>query len=244
MRRSPAGFAAASPATRRDADVVVLPYNPFMWGRWGFAPGLLADVAALRARRRRPRIVLLVHEPYVPIRDAKSLVMGAWQRFQLAALMLLADRRFASIERWASSLGRLRPTAHLPSGSNLPDARSLRAAVRSELVPGGGLVVATLTTGHPSHLAGVRRGGARSGSPATGLPVTFLQLGAGASPVATPAGMRRDPPRDCCLWSGSVRCSPPPTCCSRPTTTVSRRGEVRSWPVSARRSQSSARRGG
>jgi glycosyltransferase involved in cell wall biosynthesis len=176
----------------RDAagsNVLVVPYNPFMWGRWGFAPRLLADVASVRARRLRPQVVLVVHEPYVPMHDARSLVMGAWQRFQLASLLLLADRRFASIERWAGLLGRLRPTRHLPSGSNVPDARDERSVVRSELGLGDGLAVATLSTGHPSHLtAYVEASLARLAE--AGIEVVFLQLGAGSSEVAVPDAFR------------------------------------------------------
>ena len=171
------------------ANVVVVPYNPFLWGRWGFAPRLLADVAAIRARRVRPQIVLVVHEPYVPIHDTKSLLMGAWQRFQLASLLLLADRRFASIERWVALLSRLRPTRHLPSGSNLPDARGERSAMRSELALGNALVVATLSTGHPSHLTTyVEVSLARLAD--EGIEVVFLQLGAGSAKVAVPGGLR------------------------------------------------------
>jgi glycosyltransferase involved in cell wall biosynthesis len=171
------------------ADVLVVPYNPFMWGRWGFAPRLLADVAAIRAQRRRPRIYLIVHEPFVPIHDLKSLLMGAWQRFQLLVLFLLADRRFASIERWATRFSRLRPTQHLPSGSNLPDARSEREVVRAELDLGDRLAVATLSTGHPSHLLPyVESSLARLA--AGGADVVFLHLGAGAADLAVPRGLR------------------------------------------------------
>ena len=160
-----------------------------MWGRWGFAPRLVADVATVRAHRRRPQLVLAVHEAYVPIHDARTLVMGVWQRFQLASLLLLVDRRFASIERWAAKLSRFRPTRHLPSGSNLPDARGERQAVRSELGLGDAVAVATLSTGHPSHLtAYVEASLARLA--AEGVEVVFLQLGAGSSEVAVPSGVR------------------------------------------------------
>ena len=81
---------------------------------------------SLRRSRSRPQLVLVMHELYLPITDARSLVMGAWQRVQLGALLALADRRFASIELWANRLNRLFPTNHLPSGSNLPDAREQR----------------------------------------------------------------------------------------------------------------------
>ena len=135
-----------------DADLLVLPYNPFMWGQ----ARLRADTRPGCRRATRPapppELVLAMHELYLPITDARSLMMGAWQRAQLGALLALADRRFASIESWAARLSRLLPTGHLPSGSNLPDARAQRSPVRDELGMDGLFAVATLSTGHPSHL--------------------------------------------------------------------------------------------
>lgn len=176
-------------ADSEGADLLVLPYNPFMWGRWGFAPGLVRDVAAVRRRSRRPKLALVVHEPYVPIRDSKSLVLGSWQRAQLGALLLLADRRFASIEPWAASLSRLRPTAHLPSGSNVPDARTQRADTRAKHDLDHFFVVATLSTGHPAHLTTYVEA-ALTRVVEKGIPTVFLQLGAGAPGISVPANVR------------------------------------------------------
>ena len=181
---------------RRDCvetDLLVLPYNPFMWGPRGFAPRLVQDVAALRRSRERPQLLLAMHELYLPISDPRSLVMGAWQRAQLGALFLLADRRFASIEPWATRLSRLRPTSHLPSGSNLPDARAERAAVRAELGIEELFAVATLSTGHPSHLTTYVEA-VLSGLRANEVPTAFLQLGAGAADVELPPGIRVERP--------------------------------------------------
>jgi glycosyltransferase involved in cell wall biosynthesis len=171
------------------ADVLVLPYNPFMWGRWGFAPKLVRDLARVRRLRSRPILVLVVHEPYVPIHSIRSLGMGLWQRVQLGTLVLLADRRFASIEPWAKRISKLRPTDHLPSGSNLPDARVSRAATRAELDIGAALVVATLSTGHPSHLVSYVEASLAALS-ARGYELTYLRLGAGAAGVVAPPSVR------------------------------------------------------
>ena len=175
------------------ADVLVVPYNPFMWGRWGFAPALVRDLGGVRRRRPRPLLVLIVHEPFVPINSLKSLVMGCWQRAQLVALVLMADRLFASIEPWALRLSKLRPTGHLPSGSNLPDARTARAATRAELNMGTALVIASLSTGHPSHLTTYVEASLRRLAD-DGLTITFLRLGAGSSPVCVPEGVREVAP--------------------------------------------------
>jgi hypothetical protein len=171
------------------ADLLVLPYNPFMWGGRGFAPRLLRDVVTLRRSRRRPDLVLVMHELYVPITDARSLVIGAWQRVQLGALIPLADRRFASIQVWANRLSRVLPTGHLPSGSNLPDARALRAEVRKELSIEELFVVGTLTTGHPSQLTSYVEA-ALSRLATEGVPTLYLQLGAGAADVRSPPSTR------------------------------------------------------
>ena len=179
----------------RGADVVVVPYNPFMWGRRGFAPALVRDVARIRRRFSRPEIVLVIHEPYVPIWNLKSLAMGAWQRAQLGVLLLLADARFASIERWAWKFGKIRPTAHLPSGSALPDMKGSRDSVRAELEFGGAVVVATLSSGHPTHLteyveAALTRLSEELGTEA----VAFLQLGATTRHLVLPASIRVERP--------------------------------------------------
>jgi glycosyltransferase involved in cell wall biosynthesis len=167
-------------ATLVRVDLVVVPYNPFMWGRWGFAPRLIIDVARIRLLRQGPTVALIIHEPYVPITSPKSLLMGVWQRAQLLVLLLLADHRFASIERWASRFNRIRPTSHLPSGSNLPDARPERDRTRDDLDVRDALVVATLSTGHPSHLRAYVEAALERLVEHVSREVVFLLLGAGA----------------------------------------------------------------
>src|SRR4051812_22815276 len=65
-------------------DLVLIQYNPFLWGRRGFAPWLPVMLWRLRLRRGRPRIALLVHELYLDLRlPWRWLAMGVWQRVQL-----------------------------------------------------------------------------------------------------------------------------------------------------------------
>jgi glycosyltransferase involved in cell wall biosynthesis len=169
-----------------DYDAVVLQYNPFMYGRWGFAPWLPA--ALLRTRRRHPtlEVALMVHEPYVPMINWRWTLMGAWQRSQLFALRAIADPVFASIDAWTSTLGGMRPRKavyHLPVGSNLPDRRPYREEVR--LVIGATpetLIVSTFGTAHSARrleyvVAAVNA--IASG----GVPTIFLNLGAGAPDI-------------------------------------------------------------
>jgi glycosyltransferase involved in cell wall biosynthesis len=164
-------------------DSLVLQYNPFMWGRWGFAPWLPA--AVLRARRKRSALVvgLMVHEPYVPMVNWRWTLMGLWQRSQLLALHTLADVVFASIEAWASRLDRLqprKPTYHLPVGSNLPDMRLRRREARARLgATDETVVVATFGTAHPARQLDYVVASANAVAD-TGAPTIVQNLGAGA----------------------------------------------------------------
>jgi glycosyltransferase involved in cell wall biosynthesis len=178
----------------RDADAVVVQYNPFSYGRWGFAPALVAALWRLRLRRRRPRIALMVHEPYVPMTTWRLVLMGLWQRFQLRVVAAAADHVFCSTEAFAAELASnhySRHVSHLPVASNLPDMRSFRAQERKRLgIPDGGLVLAMLGTGHPSRLPGhlERAVNAIFGRRNS---LTVLNLGDGAAALrGLPAGVR------------------------------------------------------
>jgi glycosyltransferase involved in cell wall biosynthesis len=139
-----------------DYDAVVLQYNPFLYGRWGVAPWLPVLLGRARMAHTRPVTAVIVHEPFVPMTDAKSVLMGAWQRAQLRALALSANVMLCSTEAWVSLLDGWRPrrrVIHLPVPSNLPDMRACRADARRAIGAGDGdLVLATFGTDHPSHL--------------------------------------------------------------------------------------------
>jgi glycosyltransferase involved in cell wall biosynthesis len=166
-------------------DALILHYNPFSWGRRGFAPDLVPMLA--RLRRRRPRVVIgiLAHERYVDMHGLRWTLMGGWQRVQFLAVLRFADVAWSSIEAWTESLraqtrGRV---AQIPISSNLPDRRGARLATRERLgIDGSRLVVAAFGTDHPSRLMGHIEG-AVDAIAASGRPVTLLNLGAGAPPV-------------------------------------------------------------
>jgi glycosyltransferase involved in cell wall biosynthesis len=165
-------------------DAVLVQYNPFMWGRWGFAPWLPAALLRLRRGRQRARIAVILHEPFVPMTGWRWTLMGLWQRAQLAAVRAAADSIFVSIEAWTQRLERWRPrrpTFHLPVGSNFPDRSDARNDERHRLgVEPEDLVVAIIDTG----------GAARSPRLVTGAlerlaeadrRIVLLVLGAGGS---------------------------------------------------------------
>jgi glycosyltransferase involved in cell wall biosynthesis len=103
-------------------------------------------------------MALIVHEAFVPITDARSLVMGTWQRGQLRAVSAGVDFVFHVVEdrvqRLAGAWPR-RPTEYLAVGANVPDARAERMVVRSAHGwSDDTIVIATLGGPHPSKLQG------------------------------------------------------------------------------------------
>jgi glycosyltransferase involved in cell wall biosynthesis len=136
---------------------MLLQYNPFMYGRWGFAPRIPVLVGMLRHQRPRPLIAMLVHEPFVPMLNWRWTIMGLWQRMQLEAIRLNCDVTFAAVEQWARRLALRRPRRPcfiLPVGSNLPDRSASRARLRTDEQMDEGTVVAVFGTTHPSRLLG------------------------------------------------------------------------------------------
>ena len=177
---------AGIPRDVRDADVVLVQYNPFWYGRRGFAPALPAFLWNLRRLRRRPVIGLMVHETFVNPRNLRWAVMGAWQRGQLHALLAAAEVRFCSIERWAEQLRHALPRRdvhHLPVGSNLPDMSHLREESRASLgVDGDTTVIACFGLRHPERLQDHTMGAANAIARA-GRRVLLLNLGNGPCDV-------------------------------------------------------------
>jgi glycosyltransferase involved in cell wall biosynthesis len=138
------------------ADAVVLQYNPFSYGRRGFAPSLLAEVARLRLQPGRPTMALMVHETYVTMKNWRWALMGSWQRVQLRVLGALTDLQFCAIEAWIERLGRGgrgRSVHHLPVGSNFPDRRGHRDSERLRLgADHDTVVLACFGMSHPGRL--------------------------------------------------------------------------------------------
>jgi glycosyltransferase involved in cell wall biosynthesis len=173
-------------------STLMLQYNPFSFGRWGFAPWL--PVKLWRLKRSAPglTVALMVHETYLPITDWRSAVMGVWQRLQFWAVALLADVIFTSIGAWRERLdaqSASRPVHHLPVGSNLPDMRASRVETRRALgAQEDTLVLAAFGTGNPVRLmdyvvAATEELGASRGH------TMLLNLGAG-TPEITVSGTK------------------------------------------------------
>lgn len=179
-RRCTLGLSLIRALPRRGEMVLIVQYNPFAWGRWGIAPSLPLALALVRLRRSRVRVMMAVHEAYVPVKDLRSLLMSAWQRAQLRILLALSHGAVAMTEQLAHDLSRGWPSRcvkHVPVGSNLPDERAARHAAR---VAGGyeeRLVIATFTSGHETHLHGHVVRAAEAVVRVSPRPVVLLLLG-------------------------------------------------------------------
>ena len=113
---------------------LVVEYNPFAWGRWGVAPSLPIALTCVRLLRPHVRIVLAIHEAYVPMRNLRSALLGGWQRAQIRILLALSHDAIAMTGDLTQKLSHGWPhrvITHVPVGSNLPDERTARSAARS-----------------------------------------------------------------------------------------------------------------
>lgn len=177
-RRLPQSLLSSLPTDEECA--LLIQYNPFSWGRRGFAPMLIVALSAIRRRRPHVRLVSVVHEAYIPIGGWRWTVMSLTQRAQLRAIVHLSDSVAATTEHLCSILHRMqrRRTAHYaPIGSNLPDARAWRAAYRQRLGLEGRLVIATFSNGHIAHMGGHVDAAVEAVAAAVTVPIVFLALG-------------------------------------------------------------------
>jgi glycosyltransferase involved in cell wall biosynthesis len=181
------------PAQRLEAHrpMFVLQYNPFNFGRWGFAPWLPVTLWRLKRSSPRPRMALMAHEMYYPITDWRSAIMGGWQRLQFFLVRVMCDVVFTSVGPWADAIRShwpRRPVHHLPVASNLPDMRHARADARERLaLADEAIVLAAFGTDHPSRLLDyvihAARGVASSGHPTVVLNLGFKALPLNAGPL-------------------------------------------------------------
>jgi glycosyltransferase involved in cell wall biosynthesis len=139
-------------------DWLVIQYNPFSYGRRGYNPTLPAVVRQIRRAAPGVRVGLMVHEPYVPFSDWRSLILGSWHRWQLNALMAVSDVVFFSISPWAEAFRARHPhkrIEHLPVGSNIPNIYAPRDIARQALgIEDDVLVAGVFGSAHPSRLIG------------------------------------------------------------------------------------------
>lgn len=121
-------------------DWLIVQYVPHMYGRGGI--NLLLPLLLLWWRQRGGRILLLLHELYIPwsLRP-KRILAAVIQRFMLALCVAAARRVGVSTDVWRQRLERVFPFRrsrfhHLPTPSNVPVApltEAEKATVRQQL---------------------------------------------------------------------------------------------------------------
>ena len=136
-------------------DWLVVQYNPFGFGRWGYCPWLITALGRLK-KSGQCRVAVMFHETQVPKRPFKLWVMRQWQNWQLRRLARLADVIFVSTTRWEAEIKEVFPEAvchHLPVGSNLPRSPlSLEEARQRLEIPLDTLVLGMFGSSHPSRM--------------------------------------------------------------------------------------------
>jgi UDP-glucose:(heptosyl)LPS alpha-1,3-glucosyltransferase len=166
---------------------ILLQYNPYSYGRSGFAPGLVRDLRRVRSRSQAP-LLLMVHEAWLDMTDAKSSLVGSWQRSQLWALLRLADGVMTSTEALARRIGG--GTVHVPVAANITPISTSPRAARERLGLNGKLAVALFGRGHPSRaLDHAEAAIAAIADAHGGDQLIVLNLGAGAPPLRLPHGV-------------------------------------------------------
>ncbi len=139
-----------------EADALLLQYNPFGWGRRGWAPDLVRAIAQFRRERPDVRLGVMFHETYMMNPGWRSWVMRQYQRRQFYHLVDLADVSFFSTEKWADEQRKRRPNSeivHAPVGSNLPDSNESREEARRRLcIQADALVCGVFGGNHPTRM--------------------------------------------------------------------------------------------
>ena len=103
-------------------DWLIVQYNPFSYGRWGYNPYLPAAVNLLR-RRTGIRVALMIHEAFVSPSSWKNAILTTWQRWQWWSLCHASSVVFTSVEEFGRTVRTVFPrkrVVHLPVGSNVP----------------------------------------------------------------------------------------------------------------------------
>ncbi|MBV8281656.1 MAG: glycosyltransferase family 4 protein, partial [Candidatus Eremiobacteraeota bacterium] len=112
-------------------DWLIVQYNPFCFGRRGFAPWL---IPALRGGGIP--VAVMFHETFaVPLWPWQQIVMRIWQYPQFALLARTGRCHFVSTERWLAQVRRWAkgPSQLLPVGSNLPLCDLTKREAREKL---------------------------------------------------------------------------------------------------------------
>lgn len=145
------------PIVARQPDWVLLQYNPFLYGKRGYAPQLVPTLRELKRRCPKTKLAVMVHENFVPCWESvRFTVMATWQVPQYWQLGKTADLFFTSAQAWADHARKwfkTIPIHHLPVGSTMPCVPLSRTEARQRLsIPDEVVAVGVFGTAHVSRL--------------------------------------------------------------------------------------------
>ena len=175
-----------APVADRAPDWVLLQFEQFSYGHWGFNPFLPAALRRLKKQCPNTRLGWIVHEDFASMSDWRSAIWSTWQRAQFWALGQVMDAMFCCIEPWATTYRTWFPhlsVHHIPVGSNIPHAGLAPELARQALgFSTEDLVVGVFGGAHPSRLLSFVRDALHTLTDAA-LPWTFLYIGADGAKV-------------------------------------------------------------
>ena len=142
------------PLVSRSPDLILLQYNPFSFGKWGYAPKLGSILRAVHRQLPKARLGVVIHERWVDITSWKTAIMTTWQRKTLRSILAASSIVCVSTESWIPSIRKRSRSAnvvHLPVGSNIPRINADRNIARASLgLSDDTLAIGLFGTAHPS----------------------------------------------------------------------------------------------
>jgi len=145
----------------RKPDWLVVQYNAFTYGRWGFNPYLARTLGAIKKECPAVHTALMVHETAPPWLNWRLALMNLWQIHQLRSLGRHVDAVFFSIAPWFEQFGSSFSCASksvLPVGSNIPRCALDKDDARQRLgIPADRFVIGLFGTAHHSRLLPLAR---------------------------------------------------------------------------------------
>ena len=137
-------------------DWLVLQFNPFSYGHWGFNPYLARVVRQIRRDHPKMGFAMMVHETAAPWLNWRLALMSTWQLGHLWRLGRKSDVIFLAIDPWMPHFRRWLPgraLVHLPVGANIPYLGATRSDARERLgIDEEAVVLGVFGTAHPTRL--------------------------------------------------------------------------------------------
>jgi glycosyltransferase involved in cell wall biosynthesis len=112
-------------------DWLIVQYNPFSFGKRGFAPGLISTLRSVPIP-----VACIFHETFaIPLWPWQHIVMRLWQYPQFVSLVRIGRCHFVASERWLAQVRQWAkgPSMLLPVGSNLPLCPLTKQEARKQL---------------------------------------------------------------------------------------------------------------